>query len=153
MNRKLRGLFYTMPGVMLGALGASSCDKIADAIPGADPTAICGKCGTVATGDFSISGDAKLDGFFAAVGSLQNASASIQGDFEGNIMALASVYGVTATKFQASVVDDVINAIKADFTANASGGLSVVYKPPQCSADLNVSVQAQASCEAKAGCD
>ena len=151
MNRKLRGLFYTIPGVLLGAAGATSCDKLAEAVPGVGD--VCGPCGTVASGDLSISGDAKLDGFFAAVGSLQNATASIQGDFEGNIMALADVYGVGQAKFDATLVDKVIGAVKADVAANVQGGLTVNYKPPQCSADVNVSVQAQAQCEVKGGCD
>jgi hypothetical protein len=118
MKRKLHGLFYTIPGVLIGVVGASSCDKVTDAI-GDVAGDICGPCGEIAKGDISISGDAKLDGFFTAVGSLQNATASINGDFQANIMALASVYGVTATTFSASVVDDVITAIKADITANA----------------------------------
>jgi hypothetical protein len=152
MNRKLRGLFYTIPGVLLGAAGASSCSELASALPSSE--GICGPCGTVATGDFSISGDAKLDGFFAAVGSLQNATASIQGDFEANILALAAVYNVNASAgFSAALVDQVIAAVKADITANVQGSLTVNYKPPQCSADVNVSGQAQAQCEAKGGCD
>src|SRR5690349_12889490 len=150
MNRKLRGLFYTIPGVLLGAAGATSCDKLAEAVPGVGD--VCGPCGTVASGDLSISGDAKLDGFFAAVGSLQNATASIQGDFQANIMALADVYGVGQASFDAALVDKVIAAVKADVTANLQGGISVNYKPPQCSADVNVSVQAQAQCEVKGGC-
>jgi modification target Cys-rich repeat protein len=152
MNRKLRGLFYTIPGVLLGAAGATSCDKLAEAIPGGGE--ICGPCGTVASGDFSISGDAQLDGFFSAVGSLQNATASIQGDFEANILALAAVYNVNASAgFSAALVDQVIAAVKADIAANVQGSLTVNYKPPQCSADVNVSVQAQAQCEVKGGCD
>jgi hypothetical protein len=151
MNRKLRGLYYTIPGILLGAAGATSCDKLAEAVPGVGD--VCGPCGTVASGDLSISGDAKLDGFFAAVGSLQNATASIQGDFQGNIMALADVYGVGQASFDAALVDKVIGAVKADVTANLQGGITVNYKPPQCSADVNVSVQAQAQCEVKGGCD
>jgi hypothetical protein len=108
----------------------------------------------VAQGDVSISGDAKLDGFFTAVGSIQNATAAIQGDFEANVLALAAVYKVDASAgFSANLVDQVLAAVRADVTANVQGGLTVTYKPPQCSADLNVSVQAQAQCEAKAGCD
>lgn len=150
MNRKLRGLFYTIPGVVLGAAGMHGCSAV-DAI--AQAADVCGPCGTVAQGDVSISGDAQLDGFFAAVGSLQNATASVQGDFQANILALASVYGLDVTGgFKASMVDDLITAIKADISANVQGGLSVNYKPPQCSANVDVSVQAQAQCEAKAGC-
>ena len=150
MTRKLRGLIFTIPGIVLGAAGATSCNKLADA---ANPLDICGPCGTVANGDFSVSGDAQLDGFFQAVGNLQNATASIQGDFEGNIVALANGYGVDAKAgVDATLVDKVIAAIKADVSANLDGGLKVVYKAPACQADVNVAVQAQAKCEAKADC-
>src|SRR5262245_26209556 len=110
MNRKLRGLLFTVPGIIIGAAGATSCDKLADAADGIAGE-ICGPCGTIATGEFSVSGDAKLDGFFQAVGNLQNATASVQGDFEGNILALANVYGVGQASFDASLVDKVIAAI------------------------------------------
>ena len=32
-----------------------------------DPDEICGPCGSIETGQLSISGNARLDGFFAAV--------------------------------------------------------------------------------------
>jgi hypothetical protein len=149
MNRRLRGLIFTLPGLALGAVAASSCNKVADAL-----SAPCGPCGTIAKGDFSISGDAQLDGFFQAVGNFQNATASITGDFQTNIVALANVYGVGNAdgSFSADLVDKVITAVKGDISANLQGGITVNYKPPQCSADVNVAVQAQAQCEAHADC-
>jgi hypothetical protein len=153
MNRKLRGLIFTIPGIVLGAVGANGCNKIADAAADVSGAA-CGDCGTIATGDFSVSGDAQLDGFFQAVGNLQNATASVTGDFQANIVALASVYGVANAdgSFSADLVDKIIAAIKTDVSTNLDGGLKVVYKSPACQADVDVSVQAQAKCEAKAGC-
>lgn len=152
MNRKLRGLIFTIPGIIIGAAGATSCNKIADAANQVNE-AVCGPCGDITKGDFSVSGDAQLDGFFQAVGNLQNATLSIQGDFQENILALAQVYGVDASAgFSATLVDNVIAAIKTDISANVQGGLKVVYKAPACQADVDVSVQAQASCEAKADC-
>jgi modification target Cys-rich repeat protein len=152
MNRKLRGLFFTVPGIIIGVAGATSCDKLADAAGDLNKE-ICGECGTIANGDFSVSGDAQLDGFFQAVGNLQNATATVQGDFEGNILALANVYGVGQASFDASLTDKVIAAIKADVSANLQGGFNVVYKPPACQASVDVAVQAQAKCEVKGGCD
>ncbi|MBM4361950.1 MAG: hypothetical protein FJ104_04670 [Deltaproteobacteria bacterium] len=136
--------------IVLGGLSLSACDQAKALSEG-----VCGPCGDVATGDFSVSGDARLDGFFQAVGSLQNATASVKGDFAANINALASVYGVAKAtgEVDAAFVDSVIAAIKADVAANAQGGLKVVYKAPSCSANVNVAVSAQAKCEVKAGCD
>lgn len=153
MNRKLRGLIFTLPGILIGAVGATSCNKLADAAGGLTDE-ICGPCGTIAKGDFSVSGDAQLDGFFQAVGTLQNATASVQGDFQANIVALANVYNVDASAgFDASLVDKVIAAIKADVSTNLQGGFNVVYKPPACQASVDVAVQAQAKCEVKGGCE
>ena len=99
MKRNLRNLLFTIPGLVIGAVGASSCDKRGD---GADPDRqpreeVCGPCGEIATGDFSISGDATLDGFFHAVGTLQTRDGQHQGGLRGNIMALAAVYGIDAS--------------------------------------------------------
>jgi hypothetical protein len=148
MNRKFRGLIFTIPGILIGAIGATSCNKLAEAAG-----EVCGPCGSIASGDFSVSGDAQLDGFFQAVGNLQNATASIQGDFQANVLALATVYGVDAKAgFSAALVDSVIAKIKADVSANLQGGINVNYKPPACQASLDVAVEAQAKCEAKADC-
>ncbi|HVU02000.1 MAG TPA: hypothetical protein VHE30_09620 [Polyangiaceae bacterium] len=152
MNRKVRGLFYTIPGLVLGVVGASSCDKVAKAIPG--PEDLCGPCGTIATGDFSVSGDARLDGFFQAVGTLNNAANAIKADFDANITALAGLYNIDVSGgIDATVVGKLTQAIDAEVTASATGGIKIDYQPPQCSANISVAVDAQAKCEAKAGCD
>ncbi len=155
MNRRLRGLFFTIPGIAIGVAGVASCnEKI-----GTGPEIIenwppCGPCGNVMVGDFDPSGDAMLDGFFQAVGNLQNATTSIQDDFQANIVALAHVYGVDARQsFDASLVDDVIGAIKDDVAQHLDGGLRVSYRSPSCQADVAVAAQAQARCEARAFCD
>jgi hypothetical protein len=151
MKRKLRGLIFTIPGFVMGIAAATSCNDVKAITNNLD---VCGECGTIANGDFSVSGDAHLDGFFQAVGNLQNATASVQGDFQANIVALANLYAVpnASAGFSAGLVDGVINAIKADVKTNLQGGLKVVYQSPSCQADVDVSVQAQAKCEAKAGC-
>jgi hypothetical protein len=51
------------------------------------------------------------------------------------------------------MVDDVIAAAKAEISTNLQGGLKVNYKPAACQASVDVAVQAQAKCEAKADCD
>src|SRR5262245_57102034 len=150
MNRKLSGWNYlTVPALIAGGFASSGCDKAAEAAAEA-----CGPCGTIATGDFSVSGDARLDGFFQAVGTLSNATATIKADFDSNIAALAGLYNIDVSAgVDAAAVDKVIAAIKGEVTANVTGGLSVQYKPPECKASISVAVQAEAQCEAKAGCD
>lgn len=149
MNRKSRAWkLMTVPALALGGLGTASCDQVQKA-----SEELCGPCGTIRTGDFSVSGNAQVDGFFQAVGTLQSATAKIQSDFDANIRALAAVYGVTITgAVDGAAVDSVVNAIRADLQANVSGGLKILYKPPQCEASVDVAIQAQAQCEAKANC-
>jgi len=114
---------------------------------------ICGPCGTIAGGSLSISGSAKLDGFFNAVGQLSNATAQIRGQFNADILALADVYGLARAEVNADFVAQLIAKIKADFSANLDGGIKVVYKPAECQANISVAVDAQAKCEVEAKCD
>lgn len=150
MNRKLSGWKYlTVPALIAGGLASSGCDKAAEAAAEA-----CGPCGSIATGDFSVSGDARLDGFFQAVGTLSNATATIKGDFDANIGALAAMYNIDVSAgITDAIVTDLIGKIDAEVSANVTGGLKVQYQPPECKASISVAVQAQAQCEAKAGCD
>ena len=116
---------------------------------------ICGPCGLVAEGDVSISGSAKLDGFFAAVAELNKAQLTINGDFQANIDALIETFGVdvAANANINAKVDALIAEIDAQVAANVSGGLTVNYVPPRCEANVNIAVEAQAKCEVKGGCE
>jgi hypothetical protein len=140
--------FGLLAGGIVAGLALTSvqgCDDV-----GAD---ICGPCGTIAGGSLSISGSAELDGFFNATGQLNSAFLKIRGSFEADILALADVYGVARGTVDAAFVDGLVAAIKADIAANASGGLEIVYKAPECQVNVDVAVSAQASCEASADCD
>jgi modification target Cys-rich repeat protein len=125
--------------------------------PGGLAEDICGPCGSIETGQLSISGNAQLDGFFSAVYTVDQATARIRGDFEGNIVALAEVYGVAGVEagYSAQLLADLKTAISADITASvdANAGISVRYKGPECKASIDVAVEAQASCEVQAECD
>ena len=125
----------------------------ATSVQGCGEDGICGPCGELAHGSVSISGDAKLDGFFAAVGDFGKATATIQGEFEANVRALGALYGMAEGEVNADYVAMLKAAIQADFNANVSGGFRLVYKAPECKANISVAVEAQASCEASADCD
>jgi len=129
--------------------GLVSCDEAATQTS----ENLCGPCGSIATGNLSIAGDARLDGFFQAVADLRDATASIRADFETDILALGELYGLTTTEVDANFVAQLRAAIEADIDTNTEGGLRVVLEPARCRADVAVAVQAQASCEAQAGCD
>jgi len=114
---------------------------------------VCGPCGSIASGQLSISGNTQLDGFFTAVANLQGASATIRAGFEADVLALADVYGIAEAEVDAAFVAQITAAIRADFEANVDGGIRLRYQPPRCSANVSVAVEAQASCEASAECD
>lgn len=152
--KTIRKQGFTLASIGL-VIGAAAGMATLQGCPGEG--GICGPCGSISSGQLSISGDARLDGFFAALADLQGATGTISADFDANIVALAEVYGVVEAGAEVQVdgafVDSVIAAIRADFTANIEGGVRVEYVPPACSASLNVAVEAQASCEANAGCE
>lgn len=140
-------------GLAVGvAMGAST-------LQGCGENGLCGPCGSVVNGSVGISGNAQLDGFFSAVADIGSVTGSIQAEFDANIRALAEVwgYGEIEGAVNAQVVGEVMAYIKADITAqldlNGGGGIAINYAGPKCSANVNVAVDAQAKCEASAGCE
>lgn len=129
------------------------CGISAASLQGCDAEDVCGPCGSLATGQLSISGNVQLDGFFTAVADFGKATAAIQASFEADIKALAEIYGMAEGEVNAQFIADLKAAIQADFQANVEGGIRLVYKPPQCQADVHVAVEAQASCEVQAECE
>lgn len=129
----------------------------ASAVQGCGEGGICGPCGGIATGQLSISGDARLDGFFKAVADLDGAIGTISADFEGNIQALAEVWGFVEAGAEVDIngqfVTDLVAHIRGEISGSIQGGITIDYQPPSCSASVNVAVEAQASCEANAGCE
>ncbi len=138
-----------VPAVFAGFV-ATGCDA-ANSVAGD----VCGPCGSPITGDVSISGDARLDGFFAAVGDLGKATAKINADFDANLSDLEKIFevDVAANADIGARVDALVAKINATVTANVDGGVKVAYAAPKCSANVSLTVEAQANCEAKAGCE
>ncbi len=143
IKRKFLGLMAAGLALGFGTTALTACD--------ADD--VCGPCGSIATGQLSIAGNAQLDGFFTAVHSFNGATGSIKAEFDADIRALAQVwgYGEADAVIDAAFVDGLVAKIKTDISA--AGELQVNYVPAQCVANVNVAVEAQASCEAQAECD
>ena len=141
-------------GISLVAVGLFA-GITSTAVQGCDEGGLCGPCGIVAEGAVSISGSARLDGFFSAVADLNGVFVSVQADFDANIRALAEVWGFGEIEgaIDASVVADLMAHIRGEINANIEGGISLNYVPPRCSANVSLAVEAQASCEANAGCE
>lgn len=151
MKRLMKPLSkYSAVATLLALPFLASCNDTD--LPGGD---VCGECGTLEGGQLSISGNAQLDGLFTAVGTLGKANARISGDFEANIAALGSVYGLAEGEVNAAFVDELVAAIQLDIDSHvgASGGLKIAMTPAECSASLDVAFDAQAQCEVQAGCE
>jgi hypothetical protein len=156
MRKYVYGLGALVTPIVIGGMLSSGCSDAAAQVPGLPGgfEEICGPCGTIASGDVGISGDARLDGFFKALGTMQSATATIKADFDGNIRALAATFGVTiAGEVNAAAVGQLVTAIEGEIDANVQGSLSVDYQPPKCQANVNVAFEAQAKCEVKGGCE
>ncbi len=143
-HKQLLGLMIGGTLIGAGATTLQGCDAAED---------LCGPCGSIATGQLSIAGNAQLDGFFNAVATFQGATAKVKADFDAEILALGEVFGVAEGTVNADYIGQLKAAIQGEFTANLEGGISIKYTPPKCEANVNVAVEAQASCEASAECD
>lgn len=118
-----------------------------------EPPEVCGPCGSLATGQLSISGNTQLDGFFTAVADLQGASAQVRGQFEADVRALGEVYGLAEGTIDAAFVGELIGEIQDDIRGHVDGDFTLKLTPARCSADVSVAVEAQAQCEANADCE
>jgi hypothetical protein len=155
MRKYAYGLGALVAPTLIGGMMASGCSDAAAQVPGLPGgfAELCGPCGTIASGDVGISGDARLDGFFKALSTVQNVTGTIKADFDGNIRALADTFGVTiAGEVNAAAVGQLVTAIEGEISANVQGSLTVDYQPPRCQANVNVAFEAQAKCEVKGGC-
>jgi hypothetical protein len=156
MRKVVFGLGAVVAPMVVGALLAAGCsDENGDplGVPG-DPGDICGPCGEIGRGAVGISGDARLDGFFKALGNMRTATVTIKGDFEADIRALGATFGVEIDgAVNAAAIAQLTAAIRAEITANVDGDLTVNYQPARCEASFDVAVEAQANCEVQAGCD
>ncbi len=168
-------LFLTIFGLLMLAFGLVTCghddegwgdgDADADTDSDADSDSdsdtdtdtddsSCGPCGSVQNGDTEISSDARIDGMFMAVVQLKQSVDSIKSAFDSDVQELASAF-MTEAEIDASVdlVADLKVMIEANIAAHVQGGLTVLYTPSICSADLQEAYDAQAQCEAKLGCE
>jgi hypothetical protein len=148
MNRRLRGLMFTIPGLVLGAVGAWSCSAV-NALPGVGDLAkqcglVCpGDADGVASGNASISGVASLDGFFASCIRFQTSADAISGGIQAELDAIGASLGVKAGDNAG-----LKTALAAKLAASVSGGLTVKYQPPQCTVSAHATLEAQAKCDA-----
>lgn len=152
MKKQSKNLLTTLVG---GALVATTMITLQACDPGETAEKLCGPCGSLESGQLSIAGNAQIDGFFAATHRFQGATASIKGDFDADIRALAEIwgYGEVGAEIDGAFVQGLVAHIKAEIAVNVDGGINVEITPAKCEASVDVAIEAQASCEVSADCE
>jgi hypothetical protein len=138
--------YLALPTLMIGmgSLAATGCDG--EDGPLGDLASSCGlTCAAEGTaeGNFSISGIPNVDGFFAAVVRLNEASAQVTGNIQGELDAIAVSLGLEKGAGGA----DIKAALEAKIAANLEGGLSIEFAPPKCEVSASATIEATASCD------
>lgn len=146
MNRRLRGLLYTVPGLVLGAAGAASC-RSSTSVEG-DPPQVDWTCGLacpahgVADGNASISGDPNVDRFFRSVLHFQASAVAVSSGIRAELDAIGRSVGAKAGDDA-----DIRAKLEARLAASVPGGLTVSYQPPRCSARARPILDSEARCD------
>jgi len=107
----------------------------------------------IAEGNASITGVKSLDGFFAAVIRFDQKAGQLSAGIDAELVALAGDFGVDPAVLQSSFGGDVGAALRAQFDANFTAGVTVRAEPPRCDLDARAELSASAECQVEAGCD
>lgn len=112
---------------------------------------VCPDTGIV-EGNASISGVVSIDSFFSAVITVRDASASVSGSMRAELEGIAASLEIVGYEDMTmdALAAAVAGGLQAKFEANLQGGLEVVYSPPKCEADIDVSLKAAADCDVEA---
>lgn len=114
---------------------------------------LCGlNCKVLADGEASISGNAKIDAFFGATLNFQAQAASLKADVKAELVSIAAAAGVegAADLSVDELVAQIDAEVKGGFNGMIDGGLTIEFAPPKCEVTAQASVEAAASCDAKA---
>ena len=112
----MRKVFGLLLGTLFVMCMGNACDDVKDATEN-----LCGPCGEVSAGDDFISGDARLDGFFKAVGSFGSATDVIDGSFKADMMALGELFGVA--DMEGMSITELTAAVKAAIEAEIDANI------------------------------
>ncbi len=116
---------------------------------------LCGPCGSLDIGQYTISHDVRLDGFFRAVTTFSTSLHTVTATLDREVLALAEVFGhnIDGAVVDAEYVRVLLTSIKGSLSSFVDGEITISYIPPVCSASLAVAADALAACEVSAACD
>jgi hypothetical protein len=109
---------------------------------------VCPDSGIV-EGNAAISGIVSIDSFFSAVITVRDASASVSGTVRGELEGIAASLGIegAAELPLGELAAQVQAGLQVQFDTYIEGGIEIVFEPPKCEADIDVSVKAAAECD------
>lgn len=148
MRTKMKWRYSVLPVAFLGLAPLSGCGE--DALGDGPIGDLAKQCGLVCDskgiveGNASISGNASVDAFFGAVVDFKGAAAGLNADVRAKLDAIALSVGLEP----GAAAADIKGALQAKLAANVDGGIKVNFQPPKCSASLEVTANAAASCDA-----
>lgn len=145
MRTTMKWRYSIVPVAFLGIASLVGCEGVNDAL--GDLPAQCGLvCSSkgIVEGNASISGNASVDAFFGAVVDFKGAAEGLSADVQAKLDAIALSVGLEP----GAAAADIKGAIQAKLAANVSGGLKIKAEPPKCTASLEVTANAAASCDA-----
>jgi hypothetical protein len=130
----VRRRILVVPVVVALSMGATSCEFIKSCLE-------C-LCGDIDQGNSGITGNPKVDSFFAAAIELDQSTAMANARMDAALADLRVVLGLPA----GASLDDIRAAIDAAFST-AGITFDVSYEPAECRADIDVAARAAAECD------
>jgi len=145
--KKLGGLIGLagIAGLGVGILSAQGCDQVAKQ---------CGlECPAdgVAEGNFSITGNLSVDGFFKSVVDFKTVATNVAADIKAELGAIQAGFGLTNAEVEAA--GSLGAAIQGKLDADFKASITVDAQPAKCEVNAKLAIEAQADCAVKAGCE
>ncbi len=123
-----------VPTILALGLSTTSCEILESCLE-------C-LCGDVDQGQSGITGNPKVDSFFAAAIALDQSTELANQKMEDALADLRAVLGLSET----ATVEEIRTAIDAAFT-DAGIAFNMTYEPAECRADVEVAARAAAECD------
>jgi hypothetical protein len=117
-----------------------------------DLAELCGlECGNFAEGEASVTGVGSIDAFFGAVLTVESKTLAVEGELKATLGQMAAIVGVdVAANASLDATADAVVTGFAAFKAQIDGNLELKYQPPQCSVNIDATLEAKAKCEGSA---
>lgn len=139
------GSLVGISALALGLLSANGCDEAAKQC-GLE----CSETG-VADGNASISGYIAIDSFFQSVVNFKGVANGVAADIRAELSGIQLAFGLSDAEVKAK--GSLGAAVAAKLDADFKASIKVDAQPAKCEIDASVSLEAQAQCSAKAGCE